>query len=68
MIIVALAAYFLAPKPEIPESSVEDFETATAKEGAVIGVIFGTVDIKSPNVVWYGDVSAEPIRSKGGKK
>lgn len=68
MIIVALAAYFLTPTPEVPEASAEDFKTPTAKEGAPIPVVFGTVDVKSSNVVWYGDVTANPIRKKGGKK
>ena len=30
-------------------------------------VVFGTVWLRSPNVLWYGDLRAEPIK-KGGKK
>ena len=31
-------------------------------------VVFGTVLLRGANVVWYGDLEAEPIRKKGGKK
>lgn len=31
-------------------------------------VVFGTVTVTGPNCVWYGDLNAKPIRSKGGKK
>lgn len=68
LVVVALLAIFLVPKPDTPEPSAEDFKTATAKEGEPIPVTFGTVDVTASNVVWYGDVLAEAIRKKGGKK
>jgi hypothetical protein len=49
-----------------PKASVlGDFQTPTAEEGRVIPVVFGTVLIKGPNVVWYGDLKAKPMKSFG---
>jgi hypothetical protein len=31
-------------------------------------VIFGTVLITGPNVVWAGDLRVDPIKKNGGKK
>jgi len=30
--------------------------------------VFGEVLLTGANVVWYGDLYAEPIKTKGGKK
>lgn len=40
----------------------------TAEEGREIPVIFGEVLITGANCVWYGDLYAQPIKTKGGKK
>lgn len=59
----ALISYALAPKPPSPQPpSLQDVQAPTAEEGRPIGVIFGTVWITGPNVVWFGDVSAQPIQ------
>lgn len=68
LVVIILAAIFLTPKNDIPDIDKEEFQTTTAKEGDVVPVIFGTVDIRSPNVTWYGDTKAVAIRKKGGKK
>ena len=69
MIVAALVAYALAPKPPVPKpASLEDFDVPTAEEGRPIPVIFGTVWIKGPNCLWYGDLSSIPIRTKSSKK
>jgi hypothetical protein len=31
-------------------------------------VIFGTVTVTGPNVLWYGNLRVEPIKKAGGKK
>lgn len=68
MVIAALVAYALAPKPPSPKPpGLEDIEAPTADEGRPIPVLFGTRRIKGPNVIWYGDLSIVPIRKKGGK-
>jgi hypothetical protein len=40
----------------------------TAEQDRPIPVIFGTVWITGPNVVWYGDLRTEGIPAPGGKK
>ena len=53
------------PKDAQP-SSLGDFTFPTAQEGRAIPVIFGTVKMAAPNVVWYGDLSVDAIKKKGG--
>jgi hypothetical protein len=68
-IVTTLIQYALAPKPPKPRpAGLQDIEAPTAEEGRPIPVVFGTVLVKSPNVVWYGDLRTTPIKSKGSKK
>lgn len=71
--VVLLAAYLvaasMAPKPQIPKpAALEDFSVPTAEEGREVAVVFGTCTVTGPNVVWFGNLSAQPIRKEGGKK
>jgi hypothetical protein len=70
---LALSAlsYALNPRPkrEIPQAAaLDDLGLPTAEEGRPIPVVFGTVLITGPNVVWAGDLRVDPIRESGGKK
>lgn len=70
-IIVFVIAYVVAAavKPKIQEqqpASLGDFQAPTAEPGRPIPVIFGTVYLQSPNVVWYGDLGYVAVKS-GGK-
>ena len=47
---------------------LDDFDLPTAEEGRPIPVVFGTMLLRGPNVVWAGDLKVDPIRKKGGKK
>lgn len=68
MIVSAIISYALTPKPPAPKpAALGDFDVPTAEEGRPIPVIFGTVWITGPNVLWYGDLRSTPIRSKGKK-
>jgi hypothetical protein len=74
-IVVSLAlmaiSYALSPRPKLepPKAAgLDDFDLPTAEEGRPIPVVFGTVLLRGPNVVWAGDLKVEPIRKKGGKK
>ena len=60
----AMSSKTQAQKPP----AIGEVETPTAEEGREIPVLFGTREIKSPNVVWYGDIKIVAIRKKGGKK
>lgn len=67
-LVIIIAAALMLPAQEIPDVDKEEFSAATAREGDVVPVAFGTVDIQSPNVVWYGDTKAVAVRKSGGKK
>lgn len=65
----ALVSVLLAPKPQNAKAAgLDEFSAPTAESGREIPVLFGTRLIKGPNVVWYGDLEAEPIKKSGGKK
>lgn len=68
-----VASYFisaaLAPKPPVPKpAALNDFDVPTAEQGRPVPVVFGTVTLTGPNVLWYGDLRTTPIKEKGGKK
>ena len=48
---------------------VKSFALTTADPSRDIPVVFGTVDIDAPNIVWYGDMVVEPQYEEAeGKK
>lgn len=68
-VVAMIISYALSPKPQTqPPPGVGEIQAPTAEVGRDIPVLFGTRDLKAPNVTWYGDVRVVPIRSKGGKK
>lgn len=68
-IVALVVGYALAGKGvEQPSPAIQEVEAPTAEEGRAIPVLFGTRDIKGPNVVWYGDIKTVAIKKKGGKK
>lgn len=74
-VVIALAltaiSYALTPRPKVEKpqaAGLDDFSFPTAEEGRAIPVVFGTVTITGPNVVWAGDLKVDPIQKKGGKK
>lgn len=55
----------LAPKPKIENArpaGLGDFSVPTATEARTIPLVFGTVRMDGPNVIWYGDLEQAPIR------
>lgn len=68
LIVSALISYALAPKPPSPKPArLKDFDIPTADEGRPIPVVFGTVRVTGSNVIWYGNLRADPIKSSAGK-
>ena len=64
-IVMMTVSFLLQRKPKTSPLQAQEFqEIPTAQEGESIVVLFGTRDIKSPSVVWYGDVSAEAIKKR----
>jgi hypothetical protein len=68
LIIALVVAVATAPKtPEPKNPTLEDIEVPTAEQGRPIPVVFGTAILKSPNVVWYGDLRYKAVKEGGGK-
>src|SRR5882672_6809189 len=62
-VVTTLVSMALAPKPKAPPAAaISDFQFPTAEEGRPIPVVFGTVDITGPNVLWYGDLRVRTIK------
>lgn len=63
-IIISYAiSYFTQPKQKGAKSALlSDFDLPTAEVGREIPVLFGTRDIKAPNIVWYGDLKVKAIK------
>ncbi|BAO82907.1 hypothetical protein SMCB_0679 [Serpentinimonas maccroryi] len=69
IVVAALVSVALAPRPPQPKpASLSDIDAPTAEEGRPIPVVFGSVLIRGSNVVWFGDLEAEPIKRRGGGK
>lgn len=63
--VVALFVYVSIPKPRNQSRpGIGDITVPTADSTRDLSVIFGTVDIKAPNIPWYGDLRTEAIRVK----
>jgi hypothetical protein len=63
MVAMTVLTNLLSKAPKA--SALGDFQQPTAEEGRVIPVVHGTVELKGPNVTWYGDLKAKPIKSFG---
>lgn len=65
--IMFIASQLLAPKPDIEDArpkGLGDFSFPTATEGRQVPVIWGRVEVKGPNVIWFGDLRVEEIEEE----
>lgn len=53
--------------PKVKRDPPGTFNITTAQEGSPIGVLWGTRDLTTPNITFWGDVKTVAIKS-GGKK
>lgn len=54
---VGVVGYLLMPQPKRTKPpEARDLEAPTAEAGRPIPVIFGTLDIRGPNILWYGEL------------
>lgn len=64
--IVVILAFALQPKtPGVKPASLSEIDVPTAKQGKPIPKVFGKKIVQSPNVVWYGDLGYNKVRTKG---
>ncbi len=67
-IVVLALAYAMMPKPTEPKpATMSDIDLPTAEPGRPLPVVFGTVLLQDANVVWYGDLDYEAVKTKSGK-
>jgi len=64
---IALMAvgFLLTPRPKVRSGATgpSDFKTPKANAGDPIPVIFGTVTIFEPNILWEGDSKTETYQT-----
>lgn len=64
-IVMMVAAYLLAPRPKMESgANADELENPKASAGSPVKVVFGTVTIKDPNILWYGDKSTHTFKEK----
>jgi hypothetical protein len=66
VLLVSVVLYLAMPKPKPNFNQgtpppAKDVEVPTVSQSAIIPVVFGSVWLNHPNVVWYGDVGVTPI-------
>jgi hypothetical protein len=65
-IVSTLVSIALRPKPDKPQpKGLSEFEFPTADASRAIPVIFGSVKVTGPNVIWYGNLGQEPFQVGG---
>lgn len=62
----AIQIAFQKTPQDVSKASDGEFQVPTAEEGRVIPVAFGTCYFKAPNVVWWGNLAADPMKTKTG--
>lgn len=63
-VVTFAVSQLLAPEPDVEDAkaaTLNDFNFPTATEGRIIPLVWGTDEIKGPNVLWYGGLQTVPI-------
>ena len=69
LIVTAILSYALRPKQQTPPpDQLSDVSVPTIEIGKPVSVAFGTVWVDDSNILWYGDLSSQPIYASGGGK
>lgn len=62
-ILFSYVSYLLRPKPKAPPpGTIEQSSVPIVSAAKPVPKVYGTVWVKSPNVVWYGDLKVTPIK------
>lgn len=67
LVVSIVISELLRPKPKLENAKpagLGDFQFPTATEGRSLPLLWGTIQIKGPNVVWWGDLRQEAITEK----
>ncbi|MEK9646190.1 MAG: phage tail protein, partial [Alphaproteobacteria bacterium] len=63
------ATYYLRPDTsaeKLRAASLSDFGAPRAVDGDALPLVYGTMRLRSPALVWFGDLAATPITVDGG--
>lgn len=53
---LSVASYIITPKPKAPKpAAAQQADAPSADAGKPIPVVFGTITVNEPNVLWYGE-------------
>lgn len=66
LIVAAIVAYAMAPKPPTPEA--QKGKVPEADDGKSIIRAYGTIWVEDPIVLGFKTMGEDPIKKKGGKK
>lgn len=67
LVSVVLAMIMMMPSPQVESqraSTLGDIQFPQADEGGVVPLFWGTIRLKAPNTIWYGDFRVVPITQK----
>lgn len=69
-VFIAALFYVATANPKSDQNGIEAGkpDAPTSNEGIDVPIVFGTVQIKSYNLAWWGDVSVEPVTQRSGGK
>lgn len=64
-IALSVVATLLMPKPKQPKpEAAKDLESPTADASRPVAVIFGTITVNDPNILWSGDKARRTYQVK----
>jgi hypothetical protein len=62
LIVTAILSYAMRPKQQTPPpDTLSDVSVPTIEIGKPVSVAFGEVWVDDSNVLWFGDISSQPI-------
>lgn len=68
LLVVGISLLLIRSQPKTDPATAGEVDIPKVEEGEELGRVYGTYWIKDPQVHWWGDVEAIPIKEKGGKK
>ena len=63
-LVLMAVAYLLMPKPKSQSPNSKDMDDPTASAGSPVKVVYGTITIKDPNILWFGDKQTHTFKVK----
>lgn len=66
-VVLMVVSELLRPKPNIEDAKAAglgDFNFPTVSESRPVPCVWGLVELKAPNIIWYGDLEVVPIKKK----